>query len=142
MDHLMVSNRRMDTRKTKGVTSALPAFCRLVFLGNLKVVGEIRDWDDKEGDNWATGNHTHTTQHNITVVSCQFSVFVEPALCTILVGRMVASATARQGVSGLNSRSGELLLGFFRCLENFWKCARGFTCQNVHLCLPLWGQKA
>uniref|UniRef100_A0A2H1VWH9 SFRICE_002381 n=1 Tax=Spodoptera frugiperda TaxID=7108 RepID=A0A2H1VWH9_SPOFR len=33
--------------------------------------GDVEDW---EGGNWASGNLTHTTKHNATVVSRRFSV--------------------------------------------------------------------
>uniref|UniRef100_A0A2H1X0Y1 SFRICE_015307 n=1 Tax=Spodoptera frugiperda TaxID=7108 RepID=A0A2H1X0Y1_SPOFR len=49
----------MDTCNTRG-------FTRLLF-GN----GDGEDW---EGGNWASGNLTHTTKHNASVVSRQFSV--------------------------------------------------------------------
>uniref|UniRef100_A0A2H1WNC7 SFRICE_034794 n=1 Tax=Spodoptera frugiperda TaxID=7108 RepID=A0A2H1WNC7_SPOFR len=46
-----------------------------------------------------------------------------------LVGRVVASATAEQGLSGLIAGPGKVLLGFFRSFENFSVIAR-----NLELC--------
>uniref|UniRef100_A0A2H1WW86 SFRICE_040803 n=1 Tax=Spodoptera frugiperda TaxID=7108 RepID=A0A2H1WW86_SPOFR len=34
----------------------------------------IGDWEDWEGRNWASGNLTHTTKHNASIVSRRFSV--------------------------------------------------------------------
>uniref|UniRef100_A0A2H1WPW4 SFRICE_020761 n=1 Tax=Spodoptera frugiperda TaxID=7108 RepID=A0A2H1WPW4_SPOFR len=64
----MVSNRRrpwkLETPEALQVRYRL--FGRLLF-GN----GEGEDW---EGGNWASGNLTHSTKHNASVVSRRFSV--------------------------------------------------------------------
>uniref|UniRef100_A0A2H1W169 SFRICE_040098 n=1 Tax=Spodoptera frugiperda TaxID=7108 RepID=A0A2H1W169_SPOFR len=66
--YLMVSNRRrpwtLETPEALQVRYRL--FGRLLF-GN----GDGEDW---EGGNWASGNLTHTTKHNASVVSRRFSV--------------------------------------------------------------------
>uniref|UniRef100_A0A2H1VXV5 SFRICE_015533 n=1 Tax=Spodoptera frugiperda TaxID=7108 RepID=A0A2H1VXV5_SPOFR len=53
-DHLMVSNRR----------------CQWT-LETLEALQGIGDW---EGGNWASGNLTHITKHNASVISRRFSV--------------------------------------------------------------------
>uniref|UniRef100_A0A2H1V9C5 SFRICE_000441 n=1 Tax=Spodoptera frugiperda TaxID=7108 RepID=A0A2H1V9C5_SPOFR len=90
-----LSSPPMDTRNTRGVTSALPAFwgfgllgnrgfgrmrrgigppCVAGFLGVRNLCSGIGDGEDWEGGNWASGNLTHTTKHNASVVSRRFSV--------------------------------------------------------------------
>uniref|UniRef100_A0A2H1X1G8 SFRICE_028713 n=1 Tax=Spodoptera frugiperda TaxID=7108 RepID=A0A2H1X1G8_SPOFR len=59
--HLMVSNRRRPW--TLETPAALQGCC----LG-------IRDWQDWEVGNWASGNLTHKTKHNTSVVSRRLSV--------------------------------------------------------------------
>uniref|UniRef100_A0A2H1WR21 SFRICE_019811 n=1 Tax=Spodoptera frugiperda TaxID=7108 RepID=A0A2H1WR21_SPOFR len=66
--YLMVSNRRRPW--TLETPEALQVRYRLfgsLFFGN----GDGEDW---EGGNWASGNLTHTTNHNASVVSRRFSV--------------------------------------------------------------------
>uniref|UniRef100_A0A2H1UZQ8 SFRICE_010772 n=1 Tax=Spodoptera frugiperda TaxID=7108 RepID=A0A2H1UZQ8_SPOFR len=60
----MVSNRRRPW--TLETPEALQVRCRLF--------GRIGDGEDWEGGNWASGNLTHTTKHNASVVSRRFSV--------------------------------------------------------------------
>uniref|UniRef100_A0A2H1X2Q1 SFRICE_003325 n=1 Tax=Spodoptera frugiperda TaxID=7108 RepID=A0A2H1X2Q1_SPOFR len=66
--HLMVSNRRRP--RTLETSEALQVRCR-PFGGLLFGNGDGEDW---EGGNWASGNLTHTTKHNASVVSRRFSV--------------------------------------------------------------------
>uniref|UniRef100_A0A2H1W4R1 SFRICE_015991 n=1 Tax=Spodoptera frugiperda TaxID=7108 RepID=A0A2H1W4R1_SPOFR len=96
----------MDTRNTRGITSALPAFggkdlskflsdstefgnvpgiwdlqhklrykrvAGLLEVRNLRVVEDSRIVKITEGGNWASGNLSHTTKHNASVVSRRFS---------------------------------------------------------------------
>uniref|UniRef100_A0A2H1VWM6 SFRICE_024179 n=1 Tax=Spodoptera frugiperda TaxID=7108 RepID=A0A2H1VWM6_SPOFR len=53
----------MDTRKTRGVTNALP-------VNNFSVVKEL---GIEKGGNWAIGNLIHRTENNASVVSRRFS---------------------------------------------------------------------
>uniref|UniRef100_A0A2H1VE58 SFRICE_037524 n=1 Tax=Spodoptera frugiperda TaxID=7108 RepID=A0A2H1VE58_SPOFR len=59
--YLMVSNRRRPW--TLEAPEALQGCC--------SGIGDGEDW---EGGNWASGNLTHTTKHNASVVSRRFSV--------------------------------------------------------------------
>uniref|UniRef100_A0A2H1WTQ2 SFRICE_027533 n=1 Tax=Spodoptera frugiperda TaxID=7108 RepID=A0A2H1WTQ2_SPOFR len=58
MDHLMLSNRP----------------CALETPEALQECKDCWGIGDLEGDNWASGNLTHTTKHNASVVSRRFSV--------------------------------------------------------------------
>uniref|UniRef100_A0A2H1W535 SFRICE_016968 n=1 Tax=Spodoptera frugiperda TaxID=7108 RepID=A0A2H1W535_SPOFR len=68
-----VSNRRRPG--TFETPEALQVRCRLFgsneFKGCCSGIGDGEDW---EGGNWASGNLTHTTKQNASVVSRRFSV--------------------------------------------------------------------
>uniref|UniRef100_A0A2H1WQG4 SFRICE_030411 n=1 Tax=Spodoptera frugiperda TaxID=7108 RepID=A0A2H1WQG4_SPOFR len=61
----------MDTRNTRGDTNTL-----LIFWGvkNFRAVRELGNGKIGKGGNWASGNLTHTTKHNVSVVPRRFSV--------------------------------------------------------------------
>uniref|UniRef100_A0A2H1W0F0 SFRICE_011748 n=1 Tax=Spodoptera frugiperda TaxID=7108 RepID=A0A2H1W0F0_SPOFR len=71
--HLMVSNRRRPY--TLETPETLQVRCWLFGGKEFKdCCSGIGDWQDWEAGNWASGNLTHTTKHNASVVSCRFSV--------------------------------------------------------------------
>ncbi|KAF9808431.1 hypothetical protein SFRURICE_008484, partial [Spodoptera frugiperda] len=67
----------------------------------------------------------------------EVSCFYRKRFFYCLVGRVVASATTRQGVSGSIPGSGEVLLGYFRFFENFSVVAR-----SLERCPPYTGHKS
>uniref|UniRef100_A0A2H1WPG1 SFRICE_030539 n=1 Tax=Spodoptera frugiperda TaxID=7108 RepID=A0A2H1WPG1_SPOFR len=67
----MVSNRRRPW--TLETPETLQVRCRPFGDYELKGCWGIGEWEDWEGGNWASGNLTHTTKHNASVVSRRFS---------------------------------------------------------------------
>ncbi|KAF9798374.1 hypothetical protein SFRURICE_012576, partial [Spodoptera frugiperda] len=87
-----------------------------------------------------TGLITQIVKSECTLYSDIMCRHVQVHLCLLdvdcLVGRVVASATTGQGVSGSIPGSGKELLSFFRCFENFSVVAR-----SLELCSVYYGNK-